>query len=138
MSKHGIYPGILYRRRKNASALLCVIMILNALLGTIGMAHGSTHHHRHSDVAQHAHTLMDSHDAQSHSNHHDCCEADIEATPTDGCVDMKACAMHCATPLPMAYLQLSACWQRSYKIDTVASNNFTSIDPSRQFKPPRF
>lgn len=76
-------------------------------------------------------------DGPVHTDHrntsHDCCEESI----TDDCTNMAACAVHCAQPLPTLWQQPQSIFCLSYRLDVIATGNLASIDPSRQFKPPR-
>ena len=154
--------------RKKLSLILCVSLIINMLFGSMAMAAAATGgHHSHSHHSENVHTPQhhqehryqeqhpreqhhgklhhnalhkidlpeNNHNAgdKPHSGHsHDCCKM------TDGCTNMAACAAHCAQPLPALWQQPHSVFCLSFRLDVIAPGSLASIDPSRQFKPPRF
>lgn len=148
------------------SLILCASLIINMLFGSIAMAAAATGgHHSHGHHSENVHTAHhqeqhhqeqhhgklhhnalhkidlpeNNHNAgdKPHSGHsnasHDCCKMNM----TNGCTNMAACAAHCAQPLPTLWQQPHSIFCLSLRLDAIAPGSLASIDPSRQFKPPR-
>lgn len=137
------------RGHRKASLLLCAIMLVNTLVGMIGMtsamAAGHDHHGginpEHHDSENSIEQLHDMQAGVEHPNqhhNHSCCDETIK-NPTDhaGCAELVSCAAHCAQPLPVIYLQPCSLFLFSDISDPGGVESLLSVELARHYKPPR-